>query len=119
MKYLLLLAGAERDWSSQEERDYSRIRAWFAEHGRAGRIVAGNELAGSHTATTVRRRDDGRHAVVDGPFAETKESIGGYIVVDVPDLDAAIALAKTWPGLDGKCHGLDRTEAIEIRPIGI
>lgn len=76
---------------------YGRIEHWFGEHGRAGRIVSGEELKSTRTATTVRFKD-GRPIVTDGPFMEAKEVIGGFAVINVPDLDAAIALAKTWPG---------------------
>lgn len=122
MKYLLLLTGNEADWQARGEPGASeaqaRLKVWWDEHVKAGRVVGGHELAATGTATTLRRDGD-RIVIVDGPFAETKEAIGGYIVIDVPDLDAAIALARTWLGFDARCHRLERTEAIEIRPIGV
>lgn len=122
MNYLLLITGNEADWQAEAEpgaaEAYAKVKAWWDENVRAGRVVGGHELAPTGSATTVRRGGD-RTVVFDGPFAETKEAIGGYIVIDVPDLDAAIALARTWPGLDARCHRPERTEAIEIRPIGV
>src|SRR5712692_2386683 len=84
---------------------YKRVSEWFEEHTKSGKITGGEELKGTTTATTVRQRN-GKVTVTDGPFAESKESIGGYALVDVKDLDEAIAMAKTWPTLS----------AIEIWP---
>ena len=67
--------------------------------------------AGPETATTVKTGGNGEAVVVDGPFSEAKESVGGFSVIDVPDLDAAIAMVKEWPSL-----GLPGV-AIEIRPM--
>ena len=55
--------------------------------------------------------DDGERVVVDGPFTESKEVVGGFTIIDVPDLDAAIAMARTWPSLKHPGH------SVEIRPI--
>jgi hypothetical protein len=71
-------------------------------------ITGGSGLKGSSTATTVRTGDGG-HTIHDGPFAETKEQLGGFYLIDVPDLDAAIALAKQIP--------LDGNGSVEIRPL--
>ena len=60
---------------------------------------SGAELQGRETATTVKTGENGAAVVVDGPFSEAKESIGGFSVIDVPDLDAAIAMVKEWPAL--------------------
>ena len=111
MKYMLMFVGTEDDWEafSAEDRKkaYEEIGKWWGEHSTAGRIVGGEELKPTHTATTVRRLADGKIAVTDGPFIESKETLGGYAIVDVPDLDAAIELAKTWPPL----------QTVEVRPI--
>ena len=73
---------------------------------------AGLELQGPETATAVKSgANGGDPVVVDGPFSEAKENIGGFSVIDVPDLDAAIAIAKEWPSL--QFPGV----AVEIRPI--
>lgn len=111
MKYMLMFVGSEDDWErfdpKQRARAMEAIGKWWEEHATAGRIVGGEELKPTKTATTVRRGADGRIAVTDGPFLETKETLGGYAIIDVPDLDAAIELAKGWPAL----------ETVEIRPI--
>lgn len=110
MKYMLMFVSEEADWKGQSpeelKRAYDAVFKWWDEHSAAGRIVGGEELKPTRTATTIRRQN-GRVVVTDGPFVETKEALGGYAIVDVPDLDAAIELAKTWPVL----------ETIEIRPI--
>jgi hypothetical protein len=110
MKYMLMFVGDEVAWDRVDpevkKRGYEAVGQWWEEHSKAGRIVSGQQLKPRETATTVRRRD-GKITVTDGPFMEAKESLGGFAIVDVADLDAAIALAKTWPGL----------ETLEIRPL--
>ena len=73
-------------------------------------MLAGDPLQGVETATTVRVQD-GERITTDGPFAETKEVLGGYYIVDVPDLDRAIELAGKLPGAR---RGID---SIEVRPL--
>jgi hypothetical protein len=85
---------------------YARIGEWWGKHAEAGRIIGGEELQPASTATTVRSNGQGR-VVTDGPFMEAKETIGGYAVIEVADLDEAIEMAKTWPTGD----------AVEIRPV--
>ena len=70
-----------------------------------GILKGGEELQPMHTATTVRRVN-GSMKVTEGPFIESKEHVGGFGMIEVPDLDAAIAIAKSWPGGD-----------VEVRPI--
>jgi hypothetical protein len=96
--------------ATPEERrlEIERTIAWFREHGAAGRIVGGEELGEPRMARTVRRGG----LVTDGPFAETKEHLGGFIVLDVPDLETAIEVASGWPGLDWAGDG------VELRPVG-
>ncbi len=110
MKYMLMFVNSDtwEQTSSPEEvkRGYEAVMKWWGENSAAGRILDGEQLKPTRTATTVRKRD-GRITVTDGPFIETKESLGGFAIVNVPDLDAAIALAKSWPGL----------ETVEIRPL--
>ena len=67
----------------------------------------GEELQPRHTATTVRFGPDHSAVITDGPFVESKEMVGGWAIVDVADLDEALALAKSWPGRDG----------VEVRPV--
>ena len=112
MKYLLLiyenegsfvgLSEAEQGKIFQEYMDYtSRIR-------KNGNYIAGEALQPISTATTVRVKD-GKTLTTDGPFAETREQLGGFYMVEAKDLDEAIALAAGIPAA--------RTGSIEVRPI--
>jgi hypothetical protein len=109
MKYMMLLVRSDEAWESlsDQERDYASINRFWMEQARAGHIQGGAELAASRTATTVRWKD-GKPMIFDGPFMEAKETIGGYAILDVPDLDAALAVAKAWPAAG---------HAVEIRPL--
>ena len=111
MKYMLLIAGADEGWDHLDEAGqralYARIETWWDERKAAGELVEGAQLQPSSTATTVRRAIEGDVTVTDGPFVEGKEIIGGYGIIDVPDLDAAIRLASSWPAPD----------TLEIRPL--
>ena len=87
-----------------EERIYAEIFKWFETNG--AKIASGGaELQPPATAMTVRRQAAATR-VTDGPFMESKESIGGLTIFELADLDEAIALAKTWPGY-----------AVEVRPV--
>jgi hypothetical protein len=112
MKYLLLiyeneasfagLSEAEQGQVFQEYMDYSnRIR-------KSGNYIAGQALQPISTATTVRVKN-GKTITTDGPFAETREQLGGFYMVEAKDLDEAITLAAGIPGA--------RTGSIEVRPI--
>ncbi len=107
-KYMFLFVGSDEAWQSrskeQRERAYAEVGKWWEDGVKKGIIKGGEELQPAHTATTIRKRD-GKVTVTDGPFIEAKERVGGFGVVELPDLDAAIALAKTWPGGD-----------VEVRP---
>lgn len=109
MKYMLLLCDGEGTPMGPEERqeDFARVGEWWMKHSSAGTIVSGEQLQPPNTATTVRL-NGGRPVVTDGPFIEAKESIGGFAIVDLPDLDAALELAKTWPLGTG---------IVEVRPL--
>ncbi|HEX5856812.1 MAG TPA: YciI family protein [Microbacterium sp.] len=113
MKYVIMFTSRpDLDAAVPPERAqevYGRIYEWFGEHA-AVITDSGAELQPVATATTVKHGDSGA-VVVDGPFAESKEVIGGFSVIDVPDLDAAIAIAKTWPSLELPGN------AVEIRPM--
>ncbi|WP_309101938.1 YciI family protein [Microbacterium sp.] len=93
----------------QSEADVQQIYEWF-EANAAHVLEGGAALHDVSTATTVRFGDQGP-VVVDGPFTEAKEVIGGFSIIDVPDADAAIALARTWPSL------VHPGNAVEIRPM--
>jgi hypothetical protein len=109
VKFLALIYGSQERWDSlsDEERSavYDRYSAFGAEGG--DKIVAGAELQSPTTATTVRVRGD-ETIVTDGPFAETKEALGGYYVLECESLDEAVALAARIPGAE---HGV-----VEVRP---
>ncbi len=110
MKYVLMFTGepASRAAADPEvvQAVYGRIYQWFQDN--ADKIDdSGAELQPVETATTVKSGG----IVVDGPFNEAKEVVGGFSVIDVPDMDAAIALAKTWPALE--MPGV----SVEIRPM--
>lgn len=111
MKYMMLIAGSEKAWAARSEEElqelYARIGAWWGEQAAAGRVVEGHELQPSATATTVRIGPDGKASVTDGPFMEGKEMVGGYGILEVADLDEALAVASSWPAPD----------ALEIRPV--
>ncbi|NMN93611.1 YciI family protein [Antrihabitans stalactiti] len=79
----------------------------FAENAGAA-IVGGNALQPTATATSIRKNSSGDIEVTDAPFAEAKEALGGYYLLEAPDLDAAIALAKQVPARFG---------GVEVRPI--
>lgn len=113
MKYVIMFtSNPELDATLPPERlkaDYRRIYEWFGEHGDAI-VDGGAELQPVSTATTVKYSADGP-VVADGPFSEAKEVIGGFSVIEAADLDAAIALVRTWPSLE--LPG----SAVEIRPM--
>ena len=110
MQYLLLIASIENGdpQGSDREEMYKRYAAFSQEVRDAGKLVGANELQPVATATTVRVRN-GETLTTDGPFAETKESLGGYFLVDCKDLDEAIEVAAKIPGA--------RSGSIEVRPI--
>jgi hypothetical protein len=111
MRYLLLIYEVERNLepSSAEARQSSmRYAAFTSEVRERGLFKAGEALEPTNTATTVRVRD-GHALVTDGPFAETKEFLGGFYLLDCRDLDEAIELAKKIPAV--------QRGSIEIRPI--
>jgi hypothetical protein len=93
----------------EQQKTYGEIFKWFETNGP---LISdgGAELQPTRTATTIRKRT-GKVSVVDGPFIESKESVGGFSIIDVPDREAAIALAKTWPG-----HAIEIREIVEQRP---
>ncbi|WP_435831071.1 YciI family protein [Polymorphospora rubra] len=105
MRYLMFVCtDAEPD---QDQTDWPDIEAWVADNDARGRRLDGHELAATSAATTVRVRD-GELLLCDGPFAETKEVIVGYDILDCADLDEAIEVART--------HPMARAGRIELRP---
>jgi hypothetical protein len=112
MQYLLLIYGAEGQWDRMSEGETSKIIQEFGAFNQSvtasGNYKSGNRLHPTTKATTVRVRD-GKRLVTDGPFAETKEQLGGYYLIDAADLDEATAIAARIPSA--------RFGSIEVRPI--
>ena len=113
MQYLLLIYGNEEHFGKLTEAEQNGVLKEYGEFtksiAQSGHYRGGNELAAISTATTVRVRDKKR-LVTDGPFAETKEQLGGFFIVEAKNLDEAVDLASKMPHLeDGG--------AVEIRPI--
>jgi hypothetical protein len=112
MQYMLLIYDDERAWTrvppAEAERIMGAYYAYTADLREAGVFRAGDALKPTDTATTVRVRG-GKALHADGPFAETKEQLAGYFVVDVPDLDAALRWAARCPSAP--------MGSIEVRPV--
>ena len=114
MKYMLLIYSDQKAWAEVDEAAQGAIMGDYFAYTQAilesGEMVAGDPLQGIDTATTVRVRN-GERVTSDGPFAETKEVLGGYYIVDVADIDRALELAAQLPGAK---LGID---SIEVRPV--
>lgn len=109
MKYMLLIYGAEQAWSEAEREDcYAESAQLARELHAGGRYLAASPLHPVATATSVKVRD-GKRLVTDGPFAETREQLGGYYLIDATDLDEAIEIAGRVPGA--------RVGTVEVRPV--
>ena len=112
MKYMLLICRDEPVWDAmtpaERQQVYKDTVTLSEEITAKGQYLAGSPLYPSSAATSVRVRD-GKRLVTDGPFAETREQLGGYMLIDVKDLDEAIAIAGRIP--------LARTSTVEIRPV--
>jgi hypothetical protein len=112
MQYLLLIYAKDSDWAGRPEAETGKIFQEYMEFSKAirksGNYVGGNALQPVATATTVRVKG-GKILTTDGPFAETKEQLGGYYLIEAKDLDEAIAIAARIP--DAK------NGSIEVRPI--
>jgi hypothetical protein len=112
MKYLLLLFGDESSWENLSEEDLQAEMAAYEEYDRqtreAGVLVSGEGLQPTSTATTMRIVG-GERVLTDGPFAETKEQLGGFYVLDCKDLNDALEWAERCPA--------SRSGPIEVRPV--
>lgn len=109
MKYLLLVYGAENAWTAQERADCMRESTQLCyELKERGQYIDASPLQPIATATSIRLRQ-GKRLITDGPFAETQEQLGGYYLVDVGDLDQAMAIASRIPGV--------QKGTVEIRPL--
>ena len=103
MKYLLLTYVNENGWSKMTKAEQEQGAAAYMAYGEAL-----NRLQPTSTATTVRIAN-GKSQVLDGPYVDTKEQLGGYFLIDAPDLDSAISWASRCPAAG---HGV-----VEVRPI--
>ena len=114
MQYLLLIYRNEAKLINMTPEDRQKVSAEYGAYTQSivqsGNFKAGDGLQPTTTATTVRVRE-GKTLTTDGPFAETREQLGGYYLVDAKDLDAAIAIAARIPGA--------RFGSIEVRPIWV
>ena len=112
MQYMLLIYGDESSWDSRSDQERGQIfeayGAFTEELRQSGSMVAGDALQPTQTATTVRVQD-GETLTTDGPFAETKEQLGGYYLIEADSLDEAIEWAAKVPGAR---HG-----SVEVRPV--
>ena len=114
MRYVLMtyhspdhVAAWERSTVEEKRLEIERTIAWFRELHAANRIAGGEELGSPNAARVVRGA-----GVSDAPFVETKEQLGGFIVLDVPDEATALEIAAAWPGLTWP------GDAVEVRPAG-
>jgi hypothetical protein len=113
MKYILLIYGDEKRWQSMAHEDMQNIYAGHRAYGeamtKAGVMRGGSELKPISTATTVRFANSRPAATLDGPFAETKEQLAGYYIIETDNIEAALDWAAKMPGMtDG---------SVEVRPL--
>jgi hypothetical protein len=114
MQYLLMLYVNQAGWSkltpAEQEQGVSAYSAYTGALTKAGVLKGSNRLQPTTAATTVRMAN-GKAQVLDGPYADSKEQLGGYYLIDVPDLDAAISWAARCPAAS---HGV-----VEVRPVWV
>ncbi len=114
MKYLCLIYSDETMWMKMPKGDVDTMMSEYGEFTQAiqksGHFLAGNRLEPTPAATTIRIRN-GKTSTTDGPFAETKEQLGGYYLIEARDLNEAIQIGSRIPGA--------RVGSIEVRPIGL
>jgi len=112
MKYLCLAYEEENTLNALGKSEWESLRdetlAYVNEMRSSGRLISTEPLQSVRTAATVRVRD-GKVSITDGPFAETKETLGGFFLIDANDLNDAIQVASRWPSA--------RLGSIEVRPI--
>lgn len=112
MQYLLLIYQSEKVWEGMSEADQGKLFGEYMQFTKdiaaSGNLRGGEALQPVKTATTVRVKD-GKVMTTDGPFAETREQLGGYYLIEAADLDEAVKIAAKIPDA--------RTGSIEVRPI--
>jgi hypothetical protein len=109
VKYALLIYSNDTEWDSLSEDEQKAIYGEYFAISESAGVVGGQELQSAETATTVRVRN-GSTLTTDGPFAETKEALGGFYLFEAGDLDAAIDIASRIPAAR-------RGGAVEVRPV--
>ena len=114
MKYLCLIYDDEKRWGTMSREDGKKLMKDYFDYTddirKSGHMIAGDSLMPTSTATTLRIRN-GKLSTTDGPFAETKEQLGGYYLIEAKDLNEAIKVAARIPGAT--------TGSIEVRPIQV
>ena len=108
MKYMALIYGNEEAWDALSEEEQQQVTERYMALAREPVTVGGDELQDPDTATTIRVRD-GETLTTDGPFAETKEQLGGYYLIDCASLDEALEFAARIPAAE--------RGAVEVRPV--
>jgi hypothetical protein len=112
MKYLCLIYDQEKMWATMSKPEADTLMGEYGAYTEgikaSGHYIGGNPLKPTSTATTIRIRN-GKTSTTDGPFAETKEQLGGYYLIEAKDLNEAIQVASKIPAA--------RTGSIEVRPI--
>jgi hypothetical protein len=112
MQYLLMIYSNEGAWEkmspTEQKQGLAAYNAFTEALKKSDVLIGSNRLRPASTATTVRVAN-GKSQVLDGPYADTKEQLGGYYLIDVADLDAALAWAARCPGAS---HGI-----VEVRPV--
>lgn len=114
MKYVMLIAGAG-NWDGMSPQElqagYDEIWAYLDKWEKLGKIVDGGaELEHPQQARSIRKGADGELSVVDGPFVELKEYLGGFLRLECDDINEAVAVASGWPGIM-------RGDVVEVRPV--
>lgn len=111
MQYILMIYGNENQGAPSKAAEEQMMQAFgaYTDAMKKAKIYLGGERLHPSTAATTVRNTDGKVKVLNGPYAETKEQLGGYYLIDVPDLDAAISWAGRCPGAT---YG-----SIEVRPV--
>lgn len=114
MQYLLLIYGNETEWNKMSEaergQEMSEYMAFSGEVAKAGQLKGGEALEPVHTAKSVRVRG-GKMTVTDGPFAETKEQLGGYYLVEAKNIEEACVIGSKIPGA--------KTGTVEVRAVTV
>lgn len=112
MKYMLLIYHNEQEWDGlteqQRQEAYGEYRQLRDQLQKSGQFVTGSQLQPASSATSVRLRG-GKRLLTDGPFAETREQLGGYFLIEARNLDEAVDIAARVPGA--------RNGTIEVRPL--